>query len=74
VIRQASADGNGSLEFPYLMPATYTLKSIEDVNQNGRWDTGNYLKKIQPEKISYHKESISVRSNFHYEMNWDLSQ
>ena len=74
VVRQASTDGNGSLEFSYLTPETYTLKRIEDVNQNGRWDTGNYLKKIQPEKISYHKESISIRSNFHYEMNWDLTQ
>ncbi|MEM1124450.1 MAG: Ig-like domain-containing protein, partial [Bacteroidota bacterium] len=38
--------------FPALLPGKYSLKVIEDLNANGRWDTGNYDEQRQPEKIS----------------------
>ena len=38
--------------FPALLPGQYELKIIEDLNGNGRWDPGNYDKKLQSEKIS----------------------
>jgi len=38
--------------FPALLPGKYSLKVIEDLDGNGRWSTGNYDKKIQPERIS----------------------
>lgn len=38
--------------FPALLPGKYELKIIEDLNGNGRWDPGNYDKKLQSEKIS----------------------
>lgn len=38
--------------FTALLPGKYSLKVIEDLNGNGRWDPGNYDKKLQPEKIS----------------------
>lgn len=38
--------------FSALLPGQYSLKVIEDLNGNGRWDPGNYDKKLQPEKIS----------------------
>jgi len=38
--------------FPALLPGKYELKVIEDLNSNGRWDPGNYDKKLQSEKIS----------------------
>ena len=39
---------------------------IKDANGNGKWDTGNYLKKIQPEEVEYLKESINVRANWEF--------
>ena len=38
--------------FPALLPGKYEMKIIEDLNGNGRWDPGNYDKKLQSEKIS----------------------
>lgn len=38
--------------FPALLPGKYEVKIIEDLNSNGRWDPGNYDKKLQSEKIS----------------------
>ena len=52
----------------YLPPGEYQIRIIKDANGNGRWDTGNYLKKIQPEEVTYLKESIIVRAN------WELNE
>ncbi len=56
------------MTFDYLEPADYNLRVVFDVNQNKKWDTGNFLKRIQPEKISYYPKVISVRAN------WDLKE
>ena len=74
VIRSLNTNNDGALEFQYLEPDTYRLKLIRDYNGNGKWDTGNYLDGLQPDKITINKESITLRPNFHYEVNWDLSQ
>lgn len=52
-----------SLTFKYLEPGKYRFRVIYDKNNNGRYDTGNLLKKIQSEKIINSKE-ITTRSNF----------
>ena len=57
-----------TIVFDYLDPAKYNLRVILDGNKNGKWDTGNYLKQIKPEKIIYYPEVIEVRAN------WELKQ
>ncbi len=49
-----------------LNPGTYRIRMIYDANKNYKWDTGNYLKNIQPEKIEYYINPIKIRAN------WDL--
>ncbi len=51
-------------EFNKIEPATYFIRVIQDANGNGKWDTGNYLKNIQPEKVSYYPKEIKMRSNW----------
>lgn len=53
------------LDFLNLQPSTYYIRIIHDTNENGVFDTGNYLKKIQPEKVSHFKE-IEVRADWGY--------
>jgi uncharacterized protein (DUF2141 family) len=50
----------------------YVLKVIEDTNRNGKWDTGDYDKKQQPERI-FLKEVESLRPNFEIELAFDIS-
>ncbi len=57
---------NQPFDFDNLNPSKYFIRVIYDTNKNGKWDTGNYLKKTQPERISYSKEMIDVRAN------WDI--
>jgi uncharacterized protein (DUF2141 family) len=47
------ADGNGEIVFQYLNAGKYGIKVIEDVNRNGKWDTGSYLGKKQAERVAF---------------------
>ena len=66
LIAQKSSRKSGKLVFDFLNPGKYTVKLIYDRNGNGKWDTGRYLLKLQPEKVAFYHSEIDIRSN------WDL--
>lgn len=55
-------------DFININPTNYLLRVIFDKNSNGKWDTGNYLLKTQPERISYYPTTIELKPN------WELEQ
>ena len=59
-------DSNYSFEL--LNPGKYFLRLIKDKNNNNKWDTGNYLKKLQPEEVIYYPFELELRAN------WDLNE
>ena len=66
--------GNVAL-IDFLKPDKYKIKIIYDRNGNGQWDTGDYLKKIQPEKVEYFSEpEVETHSNVKVELQWDLKK
>jgi len=69
VIREfTEEDPFGTYTFAYLNPGKYKVRVIEDCNGNQQWDTGHYLRKIQPERISYYPPLLELRAN------WDLNE
>jgi len=72
IYRQTVFHSDTSIYYDYLEPRTYRLKLIEDSNANGEWDTGNYLRHVQPEQIFYYKEDLSVRANWDVEAKWNV--
>ena len=48
-------------------PGDYELKILDDTNQNGYWDTGNYEMKKQPEKVYNIPHKITIRANWENE-------
>jgi len=72
LIRSKIHNQNGIVEFPFLEPGKYKLKLIFDDNRNGKWDTGRYLARIQPERVIYYAGEINVRANWDLEMKWNL--
>jgi uncharacterized protein (DUF2141 family) len=74
IIKQDIVKGDAKIEYPNLYPQKYRLKAIFDDNGNEKWDTGNYLKKIQPEKIIYYKEILGIRANWDLDIDWNLAQ
>ncbi len=47
----------------FLPPDTYSIEIIEDLDANGRWTTGNYDLKRQPERV-YKTTLEEVRANW----------
>lgn len=74
ITRESRVAENGLIEIPFLEPASFTLKVVHDDNGNGKWDTGFYLDGIQPESVSLYPGTITIRSNFDIEINWNLKE
>jgi uncharacterized protein (DUF2141 family) len=72
VVDQRIITNEKRVDFGLLSPGKYGLKAILDVNGNGKWDTGNFIKKIQPESVLLHPKLFVVKSNWELEENWDL--
>ena len=54
--------------FTNLPPTKYLVRVIYDDNKNKKWDAGNFLQKIQPEKVIYYPTVLDIRAN------WDMSE
>ena len=59
-------------EYKHLLPGTYRFRVIEDRNKNGKWDTGNYRRKEQPERIYTLDKEITIRGFWDIEEDLDL--
>lgn len=57
---------------PLIPPGDYEVSILFDQNGNGRWDTGNYWKKIQPEIVVLRKQLFNIRANWENELILDL--
>lgn len=72
VLQQQIIHKSQAVDFGFLPPAKYGLKAIYDWNGNGRWDTGQFMKKKQPERIAMHPKVFEVRGNWDLEEEWEL--
>lgn len=64
VQREKYATEAQPFEFTNLNPGKYLARVIYDLNGNGKWDTGNFLQKVQPERVSYYPTLIELRANW----------
>ncbi|MCC6838288.1 MAG: Ig-like domain-containing protein [Bacteroidia bacterium] len=71
--REQNIKKSEELLYEFLHPKKYKLKIIVDENNNGKWDSGNYLQHTQAEKVIYNSELINVRSNWDLELEWKTS-
>ena len=62
----------GKADFYYLAPGKYCARLINDTNGNGRWDTGNYAEKRQPESVYYYWQVIELKANFDITQSWNI--
>ena len=54
------------IDFRHVDSGDYYLRVIFDTNGNKKYDTGNFLKKEQPERVSYDTKLLELRAN------WDI--
>lgn len=71
VVREAKLK-DGEIAFENLKPGTYYLRYIEDRNNNGKWDTGNFAEGLQPEAVYYYPGSFELREYQEWEQSWEI--
>ena len=65
---------NGRCSFYFVKPGVYYMRLISDANGNGKWDTGDYAKGVEPEKVFYYHHSLELRALFEYTQDdWDIN-
>lgn len=68
ITRQSRTQAGNDFVLEYLIPGSYTLRIVWDINRNNHWDTGNYLRHVQPERSFEPEKKIEIRAN------WDVDQ
>lgn len=74
VVKEVRLDSSGVVNFTNIKPGKYKFKLIFDDNNNGKWDTGRYLKGIQPEAILLYEKELDVKANWELEESWKLEE
>lgn len=74
LIQEKYSTANETVKFDYVLPGNYKIKVVCDVNGNNKWDTGNYFKKILPEKIYYYPSAIKIRANWDMDQDWEITE
>ncbi len=74
ILREFFILNDTTFNINYLNPKKHLFKLIIDKNNNRKWDTGNFIKKIQPEKVYYYKDLIEIKSNWDNEIIWDIEK
>jgi hypothetical protein len=72
VLKEDFISENTILEYRFMKPLKYKLRAVFDSNNNRKWDTGNYLLGIQPEKVIMMKEIITLRAAWELELTWEI--
>ena len=73
VLRSQPVTSEGTADFYYLSPNTkYYVRLFNDRNGNGKWDTGNVEKHVQPEEVYYFPKVWDMKANFQFEETWDI--
>ena len=70
VLRELPAVPEGAF-FEYLKPDGYYMRLYLDEDGDGKWTTGSWEQKCQPEQVFYFPEKIQTKSNWDFEEVWD---
>ena len=70
VLQTARVQADGTASFFYLRPGKAYLRLFTDTNGNGRWDTGDYAARRQPEQMRYYPKQLDLRAGWDTEVTW----
>jgi hypothetical protein len=73
VIQKHTIFSDTVLNINHISEGDYLIKAIVDENNNGKWNTGNYGEKILPEAVFFFQKTLSVKTGWDIEENWNPS-
>lgn len=69
-----SASNTATITFKDVVQDTYRVRIIYDINEDRVWNTGNYLKRIYPEKTYIFEKSIKILPDWEVEEEFTLKE
>jgi len=73
VFRTITFRGNLNTKIEKIVPGKYYLRLLQDTNGDGKWNTGDYMKKQQPEKILFNNKPLDIRQNWDFDAEWNIT-
>ena len=70
VLRDVAALEGGTT-FRYLDPKGYYVRMYMDLNEDGKWTTGDWSLKRQPEPVYYFQSKLNLKANWDFEETFD---
>ena len=69
----------GAYTFSYVSPGDVMIRVVEDMNGNGKWDTGDMVLMRQPERTEIYKnddgvEAITTKANWEFDITVDMDK
>ena len=69
----------GAYTFSYVNPGDVMIRVVEDMNGNGKWDTGDMVLMRQPERTEIYKnddgvEAITTKANWEFDITVDMDK
>jgi len=74
IITESYFTGEQTKQYKYLPAGVYSLKLIIDSNGDKKWNTGNYLEGLQPEKVIIYNKEIKIRANWDNDIKWTIKE
>lgn len=72
VVRRRRVNDQRIADFYFLNPGKYAARLINDTNGNGKWDTGDFEKGIQPEKVYYYPNILEYKARWNVTQPWNI--
>jgi hypothetical protein len=72
LMRQTAFKGKGKVGFPLLEKGIYRVRAVFDLNNDGKWTTGDFDIRLQPEPVSYYPDEIEIKENWEITQPWEL--
>ncbi|VDR34210.1 Uncharacterised protein [Alistipes sp. cv1] len=79
VLKEVAHLKTGSHTLQYIDVGTVKIRFIEDLNGNGRWDTGSLVERRQPERVGMYvddnnSEEITTKENWELVFDVDMNR
>ncbi|MBR2961755.1 MAG: Ig-like domain-containing protein [Alistipes sp.] len=70
---------SGKYTLNYIPASEIRIRIIEDTNNNGKWDAGNVVKRLQPERAEMYmndmgEDLFAIKANWDVELDIDMSK
>ena len=70
---------NGDWQVNYVPAGEIKFRIIEDMNGNGKWDTGNVVERLQPERAEIYandegEDTFATKTNWEVEFSIDMNR